>query len=234
MPKPVILVVDDEKDIVEILTYNLQKDGFQVHSCGDGESALSKCRTLLPDLVILDVMLPGMDGVEVCRALRRDERTAAIPVVLLTAKGEESDVVLGLGVGADDYVAKPFSVKELVARVRALLRRRHREIEDEDRTVVRVGDLLVDSVRHEVVAGKKSVTLTLTEFKLLRFLATHAGRVFTRSELLDHVIGEDVYIVDRNIDVHVRSIRKKLGKLAAHIVTVRGVGYKFDERVVPV
>lgn len=234
MPKPVILVVDDEKDITEIVTYNLQKEGFQVQTCADGESALAKCRSILPDLVVLDVMLPGMDGVEVCRALRRDERTASIPVVLLTAKNEESDVVLGLGVGADDYVGKPFSVKELVARIRALLRRRDRETDEQDRTVVKIGDLLVDSVRHEVVAGKKSVTLTLTEFKLLRFLATHAGRVFTRSELLDHVIGEDVYIVDRNIDVHVRSIRKKLGKLAAHIVTVRGVGYKFDERVVPV
>ncbi len=234
MPKPVILVVDDEKDITEIVAYNLSKEGFEVHVCGDGESALSKCRALHPDLVVLDVMLPGMDGIEVCRALRRDERTSAIPVVLLTAKGEESDVVLGLGVGADDYVPKPFSVKELVARIRALLRRRQREIDDEDRSVVRIGDLTVDSVRHEVVAGKKTIALTLTEFKLLRYLASHAGRVFTRSEILDRVIGEDVYVVDRNIDVHVRSIRKKLGKLAAHIVTVRGVGYKFDERAVPV
>jgi two-component system phosphate regulon response regulator PhoB len=234
MRKSVILVVDDEKDITEIVTYNLQKEGFEVHSCGDGETALSKCRTVLPDLVVLDVMLPGMDGVEVCRAIRRDERTASIPVVLLTAKGEESDVVLGLGVGADDYVPKPFSVKELVARIRALLRRRHRETEEDDRTVIRVGEILVDSVRHEVVAGKKSITLTLTEFKLLRFLASHTGRVFTRSELLDRVIGEDVYVVDRNIDVHVRSIRKKLGKFAAHIVTVRGVGYKFDDRAVAV
>lgn len=224
-----ILVVDDENDILELLRYNLERDGFVVTCVGDGEEALRAARRESPDVVVLDLMLPGMDGIEVCRALRADERTRSVPIVMLTARSEEADVVLGLGVGADDYVKKPFGVKEVVARVKALLRRDTRSAEPEEAGVVRVRDLQIDSVRHEVSVRGKPVELTLSEFKLLRVLASKPGRVFTRTELLDRVIGEDVVVIDRNIDVHIRALRKKLGTVAADILTVRGLGYKFRE-----
>lgn len=229
MKRKKILIIEDETDILEMIQYNLERDGYRVVSSRDGEVGLEVAREENPDLVLLDLMLPGLDGVEVCRQLKEDPVTRPIPVVMVTAKGEESDVVLGLGVGADDYVSKPFSPKELLARVKAVLRRAPlRETQGADDKIVRDG-LLIDAGRHMVKVDGASVTFTATEFRLLHFLASHAGRVFTRDHLLSRVIGEDAVVVDRNIDVHVRSIRKKLGGQRDLIETIRGVGYRFQD-----
>jgi two-component system, OmpR family, alkaline phosphatase synthesis response regulator PhoP len=227
--KKQILVVDDERDILDLVKYNFEREGWVVHCVTDGEQALRTVRKATPDLVVLDVMLPGVDGVEVCRALRSDDRTRTVPIVMLTAKSEEADAVLGLGVGADDYVKKPFGVKELVARVKALLRRESRAVESDESSLVRVRNLTIDSVRHEVTVRGEPVQLTLTEFRLLRALAAKPGRVYTRAELIDKAMGQDVVVIDRNVDVHVRALRKKLGAAADDILTVRGIGYKFRE-----
>lgn len=229
MAKPKILVIEDEADILEVIQYNLEREGHKVIACRNGEQGLSRIRTDNPDLVILDLMLPGMDGVEVCRQVKSDPVTRAIPVIMVTAKAEESDIVLGLGIGADDYIAKPFSPKELVARVKVVLRRGPlREESGGGERVVR-DDLVVDLGRHEASVDGKSLTLTPTEMRLLHFLASHPGRVFPRSHLLSRVIGEDAIVTDRNIDVHVRALRQKLGDAAERIETVRGVGYRFTE-----
>jgi DNA-binding response OmpR family regulator len=229
VPKPKILVIEDESDILEVIQYNLEREGHKVIPCRNGEQGLSRIRTDNPDLVILDLMLPGMDGVEVCRQVKSDPVTREIPVIMVTAKAEESDIVLGLGIGADDYIAKPFSPKELVARVKVVLRRGPlREQSGGGERVVR-GDLVVDLGRHEAMVAERSLTLTPTEMRLLHFLASHPGRVFPRSHLLSRVIGEDALVTDRNIDVHVRALRLKLGEQAAVIETVRGVGYRFAE-----
>jgi DNA-binding response OmpR family regulator len=229
MRKRKILVIEDEPDILEIIEYNLSKEGYRVFCSRDGESGLAEARKRAPDLILLDLMLPGIDGIEICRKLKGDPTTRGTPIIMVTAKGEESDVVLGLGVGADDYVVKPFSPKELTARVRTVLRRGPlQEEQAEDDRVVR-GAIVVDASRHEVTIGKKSVPFTATEFRLLRFLASHPGRVFTRDHLMSRVIGEDAVVIDRNIDVHVRSIRKKLGKHRDRIETIRGVGYRFRD-----
>jgi DNA-binding response OmpR family regulator len=201
-----------------------------VITAADGESALAEARRRVPDLVILDLMLPGIDGLEVCRRLRSDSRLAHIPIVMLTAKGEESDVVIGLAQGADDYVRKPFGVKELVARVATRLRAAELQ-SAETQKVVRFGDLVIDAVKHEVLLAGEPVVLTVTEFKLLRHLVQNRGRAFTRNELLNAVMGADVYVIDRNVDVHVATLRKKLGGYGAHILTIRGLGYKFRENV---
>ncbi len=229
MAKPKILVIEDEADILEVITYNLEREGHKVISCRNGEQGLSRIRTDNPDLVILDLMLPGMDGVEVCRQVKGDPVTRAIPVIMVTAKAEESDIVLGLGIGADDYIAKPFSPKELVARVKVVLRRGPlREESGGGERVVR-GDLTIDLGRHEATVAGQLLTLTPTEMRLLHFLASHPGRVFPRSHLLSRVIGEDAIVTDRNIDVHVRALRQKLGEAADVIETVRGVGYRFAD-----
>ncbi len=229
MAKPKILVIEDEADILEVISYNLEREGHKVISCRNGEQGLSRIRTDNPDLVILDLMLPGMDGVEVCRQVKSDPVTRAIPVIMVTAKAEESDIVLGLGIGADDYITKPFSPKELVARVKVVLRRGPlREESGGGERVVR-GDLAIDLGRHEATVGGQMVTLTPTEMRLLHFLASHPGRVFPRSHLLSRVIGEDAIVTDRNIDVHVRALRQKLGEAADVIETVRGVGYRFAD-----
>ncbi len=229
MSRRSILVVEDEPDIAEVIQYNLSREGYRVDIVGDGERALERIVRDAPDLVLLDLMLPGLDGLELCRRMKEDPVTRPIPVIMVTAKGEESEVVLGLGVGADDYVAKPFSPRELTARVRAVLRRGplNREVGKRDR-VTRDG-LVVDSVRHEVRVDGERVKFTATEFRLLHFLATHPGRAFTRDELLSRVIGEHATVTDRNIDVHVRMIRHKLGTQRELIETVRGVGYRFRE-----
>ncbi len=225
-----ILVIEDEPDILEVMQYNLEREGHKVIACRDGEQGLSRIRTDNPDLVVLDLMLPGMDGVEVCRKVKADPVTCEIPIIMVTAKGEESDIVLGLGVGADDYITKPFSPRELVARVKVVLRRgplREDSGGSNDR-IVR-GALTVDLARHEARVEERTLSLTPTEMRLLHFLASHPGRVFPRAHLLSRVIGEDAVVTDRNIDVHVRALRQKLGDRQSLIETVRGVGYRFAE-----
>jgi DNA-binding response OmpR family regulator len=227
--KQKILVIEDEPDLLEVVQYNLEREGHKVIVCRNGEQGLSRIRTEDPDLVILDLMLPGMDGVEVCRQVKTDPVTRNIPVIMVTAKSEESDIVLGLGIGADDYITKPFSPRELVARVKVVLRRGPlREQSGAGERVVR-GTLTIDMGRHEARIGEQLLTLTPTEMRLLHFLASHPGRVFPRSHLLTRVIGEDAIVTDRNIDVHVRALRQKLGENGACIETVRGVGYRFSE-----
>jgi two-component system phosphate regulon response regulator PhoB len=227
--KPIAVVVEDEADILEVMRFNLEREGFRAIPVKDGDDALRRIRRDNPDIVLLDLMLPGIDGLEVCRRLKADEVTRDIPIVMVTAKGEESDVVLGLGLGADDYIAKPFSPRELVARVKAVLRRGPiREANSGPERIVREG-LLIDVARHELKVDGQPVTLTATEMRLLHFLAQHPGRVFTRDHLLSRVIGEHAVVVDRNIDVHVGSIRRKLGEYRDLLETVRGVGYRFRD-----
>ena len=229
MVKTKILVIEDEPDILEVIQYNLEREGHKVIACRNGELGLSRIRTDDPDLVILDLMLPGMDGVEVCRQVKSDPVTRAIPVIMVTAKSEESDIVLGLGIGADDYITKPFSPKELLARVKVVLRRGPLRAESGGGDRVVRGPLSIDMARHEARIDSAILTLTPTEMRLLHFLASHPGRVFPRAHLLSRVIGEDAIVTDRNIDVHVRALRQKLGDNGDWIETVRGVGYRFAE-----
>ncbi len=227
--KPKTLVIEDEPDLLEVIQYNLEREGHKVIPCRNGEQGLSRIRTDNPDLVILDLMLPGMDGVEVCRQVKSDPVTRAIPIIMVTAKSEESDIVLGLGIGADDYLTKPFSPRELVARVKVVLRRGPlREESGGGERLVR-GALVIDLGRHEARVDQQLLTLTPTEMRLLHFLAAHPGRVFPRAHLLSRVIGEDAIVTDRNIDVHVRALRQKLGEHQSLIETVRGVGYRFAD-----
>ena len=229
MAKPKILVIEDEPDILEVITYNLEREGHKVISCRNGEQGLSQIRTDNPDLVILDLMLPGMDGVDVCQQVKSDPVTRSIPIIMVTAKSEESDVVLGLGIGADDYIAKPFSPRELVARVKVVLRRGPLRAENGGRERVVRGALNIDPGRFEARIDGALINLTPTEMRLLHFLASHPGRVFPRAHLLSRVISEDAIVTDRNIDVHVRALRQKLGEHSSIIETVRGVGYRFAE-----
>ena len=221
-----IVVIEDEEDILEVIAYNLKREGFDVVTSTSGEDGLAKIERVAPNLVILDLMLPEIDGLDLCRTLKSDPVTQGIPVIMVTAKGEESDVVLGLGMGADDYVTKPFSPKELVARVKAVLRRGRSAPETDRRERIVRDGVVIDPQRHDVRVDGESVVLTATEFRLLHFLASHPGRVFTRDQLLTRVIGDEAIVIDRNIDVHVRAIRKKLGKHRQLIETIRGVGYR--------
>ena len=226
MGRSKIVVIEDEPDIVEVICYNLQREGYQVSSTTRGDEGLELVRNQSPALVILDLMLPGMDGLSVCQQIKADPLTHATPVIIISAKGEESDVVIGLGLGADDYIAKPFSPREMLARVKAVLRRGPlQEEQQKDRIVAK--NLVIDPGRHEVRAAGELVRLTATEFKLLHQLASQPGRAYTREQLLNRVVGEGVVVVDRNIDVHIRSVRKKLGELGEMIQTIRGVGYRF-------
>lgn len=222
-----VLVIDDEKDIVSLLRYHLEKSGFQCLEGMDGSTALRLVREHHPDLLILDLMLPGMDGLEICRLLRQDTSTARLPILMLTAKAEEVDRVVGLEVGADDYVVKPFSPRELVARVRAILRRAQ---EPAELSVKRVGELEVDEPRHSVTVQGAAVELTAKEFGLLCALMRANGRVLNREQLLEGVWGyaDAAEIESRTVDVHIRRLREKLGPEARRIVTVKGVGYRFD------
>jgi DNA-binding response OmpR family regulator len=222
-----ILVIDDEPELVKLLDYNLSKAGYLVLSAKDGESGLAAARKHAPDAIILDVMMPGLDGWEVCKRLRQDPSTSALPVLMLTAKGDEGDRVLGLELGADDYVTKPFGVRELLARVKALLRRS--EVSSSSPEVLKTGKIVIDSSRRTVTASGKPVALTATEFNLLKSLAEKEGRVISREDLLSLARGDDVAVMDRTVDVHVASLRKKLGKLGEMIETVRGVGYRLKE-----
>ncbi len=222
-----ILVIDDEDELLKLLDYNLTKAGYLALSAKDGPAGLSMARRHAPDLVILDVMMPGMDGWEVCKALRKEPATAAVPILMLTAKAEEADRVLGLELGADDYVVKPFGVREVLARVKALLRRS--EAGSEPSEVLKVDKLAIDSGRRTVAAAGKPVDLTATEFNLLRALMERPGRVLSREELIARARGEDAAATDRTVDVHVSSLRRKLGKLGEMIETVRGIGYRLRE-----
>lgn len=228
MAREHILVVDDEKDILELVEYNLAREGYQVTCVATGEEGLKAAKTAPPDLVVLDLMLPGVDGLEVCRRLKADPKTQHVPIVMLTAKGEEADIVAGLELGAEDYITKPFSPRVLVARARAVLRRRAGEPVDET-SVIGIGGLVIHPGRHEVLVEGEAVHLTLTEFRILHFLARRPGWVFTRYQIVEGTQGEEVVVTDRSVDVHIVSLRRKLGPCGSCIETVRGVGYRFRE-----
>jgi two-component system phosphate regulon response regulator PhoB len=223
-----ILVVEDEEEILELVRYNLAKQGYRVTCAASGEDGLRKARLDVPDLLVLDLMLPGVDGMEVCRRLKGDATMQAVPVIMLTAKGEETDVVAGLEVGADDYVTKPFSPKVLAARIRAVLRRKAAEPPD-DREPITIHNLVIHPGRHEVLVAGRPVELTATEFRVLRILAQRPGWVFTRNQIASQIHGGECVVTDRSVDVQVVGLRKKLGAAGEHIETVRGVGYRFKE-----
>ena len=228
MAKIEILVVEDEEDIQELLRYNLERDGYRITTVATGEQGLKTVRNKPPDLMLLDLMLPGMDGLHLCRLLKGDAKTRHVPIIMLTAKGEESDVVVGLELGADDYMTKPFSPKILAARIRAVLRRQATEERDETAPVIH-RELIIDPARYEVTWKEERINLTATEFKLLHFLARRPGWVFTRQQIVDAVRGEDYPVTERAVDVQVVGLRKKLGEAADHVETVRGIGYRFRE-----
>lgn len=229
MAKSKILIVEDDRSLADVLDYNLRQDGYETHVSSDGQDGLTQAKLRGPDLVVLDLMLPVMDGLEICRRLRADPSTRDILVLMLTAKAEETDQVAGFSVGADDYVAKPFSVKVLQERVRALLRRQRGTTQKGD-VLVSQG-ILVDRERHRVTADEQLLDLTPSEFGLLETLIRHPGRVFSRSELIDAALGGDSLVLERTIDVHVRALRKKLDNHSDLIETVRGVGYRFRDPV---
>lgn len=229
MSKETILVVDDEEDILELIKYNLRAEGYFILSSVTGEDAVKIARKHQPDLVVLDLMLPGIDGMEVTKILKNDEKTLNIPIVMLTAKGDESDIVAGLELGANDYISKPFSPKELVARIRAILRRRRKNEEKNAARVDSQGDLVIDHSKHKVTIKGEPVDLTYSEFELLAFLFEKKGWVFTRNQIVDAIHGEDYAVTQRSVDVIVVGLRKKLKEYAAYIETVRGVGYRFKE-----
>jgi len=220
-----IAIIEDEADLQEVLQYNLTREGFQVCTASNGEEGLQMIKREAPQLILLDLMLPGLDGLEVCRRLKEDSGVRSVPIIMVTAKGEESDIVLGLGLGADDYVIKPFSPRELLGRVKAVLRRG--PLKDDSGAPERIcrGPVVVDSARHEVQIDGEPVSFTLTEFGIVQLMLTNPGRVLTREQILRNVAGEEVYVVDRTVDVHVRKLSEKLGR--AYIETVKGVGYSF-------
>lgn len=222
-----ILVVDDEPDVVELIRFNLKAAGHEVLTAQDGEEALKKAKMYVPSLIVLDVMLPEVDGLEICKLLRRDPATAAVPIIMLTAKASEIDRVLGLELGADDYITKPFSPRELVLRIKNLLRRQQTSQEKPEQ--VQMADLFIDLPRHLVTVAGQRVELTATEFKLLTTLASRRGRVQSREQLLKDVWEYDSMIDTRTVDTHMRRLREKLGPASRHLDTVRGVGYRFVE-----
>lgn len=228
MTQKQILVVEDEEDIQELLRYNLEKEGFLVHCVGSGEAGLQEARKMLPDLMILDLMLPEMNGLEVCRELKSDPKTKPVPIIMLTAKGEETDIVLGLEMGADDYVTKPFSVQVFLSRVRAVLRRGHEPESQQESSTLNFTDLQIHLGKHEVRVKGEPVKLTYTEFMILEFLSKRPGWVFTRGQIVDAVRGDGYAITDRAVDFQIVGLRKKLGPVSKYIETVRGVGYRFE------
>ena len=224
-----VLVVDDELDLNELISLNLQRNGFDVICAFNGNDAIDRARAEQPDVIVLDIMLPGIDGTEVTRQLKADPKTAQVPIIMLTAKSEETDVIVGLKLGADDYVTKPFSMKILLARIEGLCRRIDQTVAPEVGGSIKAGPLEMDLSRHEVIVNGQSVKLTLTEFKLLSALVQARGRVLSRDQLMDKAMGADVFVTDRAIDVHVTSIRRKLGEASGLVHTVRGVGYRLRE-----
>lgn len=228
MAKQKILVIEDEEDILELVRYNLAREGFQVLGYTSGEEGLAAVETEQPDLIILDLMLPGIDGLDVCKTLKRNPATAATPIIMLTAKGEEADVVTGLELGAEDYIAKPFSPRVLLARLKVVLRRKPSAPEKEGE-ILRAHRLSIHPGRFEVTVDRKRVDLTPTEFRILHLLARRAGWVFTRGQIVDAVRGEDYAVTERAVDVQIVGLRKKLGEYGQCIETVRGVGYRFQD-----
>ena len=228
MPSDTILAVDDEVHILELISFNLKAAGYHVVTALTGEEALKRCEVEKPSLVLLDIMLPGIDGLEVCRRLKGDRTTSNIPIIMLTAKGDEVDKILGLELGADDYITKPFSVRELAARVKSLLRRVAPQQESEPQTL-RAGDIMIDITNYEAFKGGEKLSLTLKEFELLKVLVLSRGKVLTRDFLLDRIWGYEYYGETRTVDVHIRHLRQKLGE-EPYIETVRGVGYRFVDR----
>lgn len=224
-----ILLVDDERDILELLRYNLEREGYTTDCVESGEAAVMAAAEKNPDLIILDLMLPGMDGVEVCKKLRSKAETEAIPIIMLTAKGEDSDIISGLEVGADDYVSKPFSPKVIVARIRSQLRRQNRRPNPVQEQIITIHGISIDTIRHRVTSGGQQLDLSLTEFSILEFLARNPGWVFSRSQIIGAVKGEDYPVTERSVDVQILGLRKKLKGREQCIETVRGVGYRMKE-----
>lgn len=230
MAKKRILVVEDDRDINELIRYNLEREGFDVLSLFDGAEVLEVASTRRPDLILLDLMLPEVDGLEICRQLKGEDKTKDIPVIMITAKGTEADIVIGLSIGADDYLPKPFSPQVLLARIKVIFRRLSQTQDIAEGAQVRQwGSLQMDLTKHKVTFKKESIDLTSIEFNILEFLSRAPGRVFTREQILDGVWKEGKFIVDRAVDVHIRGLRKKLGPAEDYIETVRGVGYRFKE-----
>lgn len=228
MARARIVVVDDEPDILELVHYNLSKENYEVLCISSGEEGITTIQHTLPDLLILDLMLPGIDGLEVCKQLKQHPRTASVPIIILTAKGEEADVVTGLELGADDYLTKPFSPRVLMARVKAVLRRPHTDPPADD-AVITQGPLSIHPGRHEVLVQGKPVALTPTEFRILHLLARRPGWVFTRNQIIEAAQGDDASVTARAVDVHIVALRRKLGACGEAIETIRGVGYRLQE-----
>jgi len=227
-----ILVVDDEKDLVELIAYNLEKEGYSVFKAYNGEEALQVAESQKPDLVILDLMLPGMQGMEVCQLIRKNPAISTLPIIMVTAKGDEIDRILGLEMGADDYITKPFSVRELLARVRAVIRRFQASARQQPKKTFEFQGLRIDFTSHLVTINGQKVELSPTEFKILTFLAQHPGRVYTRDQILDHAWGDATFVEPRTVDVHIRRLRGRIEKDVSeprYIQTVRGIGYKFTD-----
>jgi two-component system phosphate regulon response regulator PhoB len=232
MNKKTVLIVEDEEDIQQLVGFNLIKAGFHVEYADSGEQALDKIQEQHPDLILLDLMLPGMDGMEVCKILRSENKTAEIPIIMLTAKGEETDIVDGLEVGADDYITKPFSPKILISRAKAVLRRKAKSTPPEPPErggVIKTDTIIINPGRYEVTVEDRPVNLTPTEFGILKLLAKRPGWVFSRQQIIDEVRGYDYMITPRAIDVQVFSLRKKMGQAGRKIETVRGIGYRFND-----
>jgi two-component system phosphate regulon response regulator PhoB len=226
MGKASILIIEDDRDIVEMLEYNLSEAGYEAVSALDGKVGLELAVKETPDLIILDIMLPVTNGFEICRMLKQDDETSHIPIIILSAKSQETDKVVGLELGADDYVTKPFSPRELVARIRAILRRGHSE---QTGGKIERGNITIDSTKHKVKVRDRKVSLTFTEFKLLEFMARRPGVVFSRAQIINAVSGENAIVYDRTVDAHVKSLRHKLGPAKDYIETIRGAGYRFRE-----
>jgi two-component system phosphate regulon response regulator PhoB len=229
MAKNHILVVDDEEDILELIRYNLEREGYSVSCVTSGEACLAKVKEQLPDLILLDLMLPGVDGLSVCKILKNTPKAQLVPVIMLTAKGEEADIVTGLELGAEDYIPKPFSPKVLIARIRAVLRRGDASLQDNESEIKRQ-DLVMNPGRREVLLKGKHLTLTYSEFEILYLLAKRPGWVYTRNQIVNNVKGDDYPVTERAIDVQIVGLRKKLGKCGTYIETIRGVGYRFCDR----
>lgn len=229
MTERVITIVDDEEDIVKLVSHHLKREGFKVKEFHNGRDFLSYIESVVPDLAILDIMLPGIDGLEICRILKNKTSTSQVPIIMLTAKATEADVVVGLELGADDYIVKPFSPRELVARVKTVLRRTG--VQDSEDNVIKIGPLSIDTEKYEVTVNDDKILLTTTEFKILEVLAEGKGRVFTRDQLLKkkRLWGDDKLVYDRTIDVHIKNLREKLGAAGNMIKTVRSIGYKLEE-----